>query len=83
MFFSRTTGPFITSKLGTKYPCEKGTQVFTNEGQFNSLKGDNDFLTLTQRYSTIIVLNKLVNLLELVSQVSNVAHGPLVFFTRL
>ena len=85
MFFSRTTEVFITTKkLGTKYPCVKGTQVFTNNGPFNSLKGDNDFLTLTHRYSTLIVLSKRVNLLkQLVSQVSNEAHGPLVLFTRL
>jgi hypothetical protein len=39
-FFSRTTGP-ISTRLGTDHPWGKGFQVFSNEGDRPSPRGDN------------------------------------------
>ena len=49
----------------------KGIQFFTNGERFNSLKENNDFLN--QRNGIVTCL-----LIETVSQVSDVAFGPLV-----
>ena len=40
VFFSKTTGP-ISTKLGTKHPWLKGTQICSNEGPRPFLRGDN------------------------------------------
>ena len=76
IFFSRTTGP-ISTKLGTKHPWVKMIQVCSNEEPINSHEVNNVFSSsLNQRYDIIIC----VYWFELFSQVSDVAHGPLVIF---
>jgi hypothetical protein len=40
IFFSRTTGPILT-RLGTDHPYVKGIQVYSNEGDNPSTRGDN------------------------------------------
>ena len=75
IFFSRTTGP-IWTKLGTKLPWVKGIQVSLNEEPINSHEVYGFFSSLNQHYDIIIC----VNWFELFSQVSDVAHGPLVVF---
>jgi hypothetical protein len=39
-FFFRTAGPILT-KLGTNHPLGKGIQVYSNEGDCPSPRGDN------------------------------------------
>ena len=74
IFFSRTTEP-ISTKFGTKHPWVKGIQVCSNEEPINSPKINNVFFSsLNQRYDIIIC----AYWFELFSQVSDVAHGPLV-----
>jgi hypothetical protein len=41
IFFSRTTGPILTS-LGTNHPWRERIQVSLNEGDSPSLRGDNN-----------------------------------------
>ena len=75
MFFSRTTEP-ISTKLGMMHPCVKGIQVSSNTEQIHSNEVKNVFLSsLIQRYD----INICVYWFKLVSQVSDMAHGPLVF----
>jgi hypothetical protein len=38
--FSRTTRPILT-RLGTNHPWEEGIQVYSNEGEHPSPRGDN------------------------------------------
>ena len=74
IFFSRTTEP-ISTKLGTKHPWVKGIQISLNEEPINSPIINNVFFSsLNQSYDIIIC----VYWFELFSQVSDVAHGPLV-----
>jgi hypothetical protein len=40
IFFSRTTGPILT-RLGTDHPYVKGIQVWSNEGDNPSTRGNN------------------------------------------
>ena len=72
---SRTTWP-ISTKIGTKHPWMKRIQVCFNEEPINSHRVNNvfDFPSLNQRHDIIIC----VYCLELFSQMSDVAHGPLV-----
>ena len=72
IFFSRTTGPILT-QLGTKHPWVKGIQVCSNEEPINS-QLIMFFSSLNQHFDIIIC----VYWFELFSQVSDVAHGPLV-----
>ena len=72
--FSRTTEP-ISTKLGTKHPWVKGIQVCSKEEPINSHKVNNFFSDLNQGYDKIICVNRF----DLFSQVSDVAHGPLVY----
>ena len=77
--FSRTTGPILT-KLGKKHPWVKMIQFCSNEKPINSHEVNNVFFSsLNQRYNIIIC----VYWFELCSQVSDVAHGPLVICTTV
>jgi hypothetical protein len=40
IFFFRTSGPILT-RLGINYPCVKGIQICTKEGDRPCPKGDN------------------------------------------
>ena len=60
---SRTTGP-ISTKLGAMYLCVKGIQVFINNQPFNSQK---------------CCFVQMCLLIGTVSQLSILAHGPLVY----
>ena len=60
---SRTTGPILT-KLGAMYLCVKGIQVFINNQPFNSQK---------------CCFVQMCLLIGTVSQLSVLAHGPLVY----
>jgi hypothetical protein len=40
IFFSRTIGPLLT-RLGTDHPYVEGIQVYSNEGDAHSPRGDN------------------------------------------
>jgi hypothetical protein len=40
IFFSRTTGPILT-RLGINHPLGEGIQVYSNEGNCPSPRGDN------------------------------------------
>ena len=53
MFFSRIAEP-ISNKLGTKHPWVKEIQVSSNKEPINSLKINNGFFSLNQRYDIII-----------------------------
>ena len=48
IIFSRTTGPFST-KLGTKHPWVKRSQVCSNEGLYPFSRGDN-YITNERKY---------------------------------
>ena len=74
IFFSRTTGP-ISTQFGTKHPWVKEIQVCSNEEPINS-QLIMFFSSLNQYFDIIIC----VYWFELFSQVSDVAHGPLVLF---
>ena len=65
-------------KLGTKHPLVKGVIGLTNKDH-SVIKMMIVFSSPNQRYGIIIALSKPVNRFELVYQVSDVAHGPLVF----
>ena len=73
IFISRTAGP-ISTKFGTKHPWVKGIQVCSNVEPFTSHKINNEFFLLLISIMIIIC----VYWFELFSQVSDVAHGPLV-----
>ena len=78
IFFSRTIWP-ISTKLDTKHPRVKGNQGFTNIKDLSIVKKEMmGFYSLNQHYDIVIALVKCVDWFELVSQVSDVAHGPLV-----
>ena len=70
IFFSRTTG-LISIKLGTIHLWVKGIQVCSNEEPFNSHKEDNGFF--------LLLINVVILRFELFSQVSDVAHWPLLW----
>ena len=69
IFFSRTTGPNST-KPATVHPWVKVIQVCSNEELFNSHKVDNEFF--------LLLINFVILISKKFSQVSVVAHGPLV-----
>ena len=80
IFFSKTTEP-ISINVGTKYPWVNGFQVCSNENEepINSYKVNNVqlfFSSLNQRHINDIFICDYW--FELFSQVSDVAHGPLV-----
>ena len=71
--FFRTTVSSST-KLCTKDARVKGIEICSNKESCNSQKEDNRFFSPYQRYDIIVY----VYLFKLFSQVSDVAHGPLV-----
>ena len=74
IFFSRIIAP-ISTKLGTKHPWVNGIQVCSKKNHLILIKIIMGFFSsLNQRYDIIIC----VYWFELFSQVSDVAHGPLV-----
>ena len=79
IFFSRTAGP-ISTQLGTDHPLVKGTQGLTNKDHSVIKKEMFVFSSPNQCYDIIIALSKCVYWFDLVSQVSNVTHGPLVIW---
>ena len=68
----------ISTRLGTTHPLVKVTKGFTIRTIQLSKRRWWDFFSPNQHYDIIIALSKCVYWFELVSQVSNVAHGPLV-----
>ena len=64
-FFRGPTGQ-LQSKFGKHNPWVKGTQLFTNIGSFNFLKGDNIIFSVNQFYSIIKALRRWVCCFELV-----------------
>ena len=82
IFFSRTTGPIlfrtdgpISTKFSAKHPWVKGIQICSNGEPFNNQKVKKGFFLLSINIKIIIC----VDWIKLFSQVSDVAHGPLVF----
>ena len=56
----------------------KESQAFMNNQPINSQKGDNDFYLLMLWHNHCIA--QMCILIGTVSHVSDVAHGPLIFF---
>ena len=75
-YFYRTTEP-ISTNLGTKHPWMKGIEILFKWQPINCHKVNNGFFpSLNQHYDIILC----VYWFKLLSQVNNVAHGPLVLF---
>ena len=69
----------ISTKLGTKHPLMKELKVY-KQRPFNNQKEDDGFLPFkSMLYYIIIALSKCVYWNNLVSKMSDVAHGPLVY----
>ena len=78
-FFSTTDWLVTSTKLGRKHPRVNGIH-FLKQGLFYSSKEDNLF-SLNQRYGIIIIIYSFMQMslmIETVSNVSDVAHNPLV-----
>ena len=75
IFLSGTIGP-ISKKPDTKHSWVKWTQGITFKD--HSVKEMIIFFSPNQCYDKIIALSKCVYCFKLVSQVSDMAHGPLV-----
>ena len=72
----RIGDPPISTKLGALYFCVKEIQIFINIQPFNSEKGDIDFFLLMLWHNRCFV--QMCLLIGTVSQMSDVAHGPLI-----
>ena len=68
----------ISTKLGTKHLWVKWTQRLTNKDHSVIRKEMIVLFLYKSTYEKIIALSKCVYCCKLVSQVSDVAHGPLV-----
>jgi hypothetical protein len=74
-FFSRTTGPILT-RLGTDHPWGEGSQVYSNEGDRPSTRGDNGEIVKTGR-SNWIKLGTNYPWVKGIQVCSNNGSGPL------
>ena len=77
VFFLRTTGPVLPN-LAQSILGWKGHKVLKKNRAFNSQEGNYGFFVPNQRYDITKASLKRVYWFELVYQVSNMAHGPLV-----
>ena len=81
IFFSRTSGPILTEFV-KKHPLLKETQGFTNKDHSIIKKEMMCFFLSKSMLWYNHSFEQVCLLFDLISQVSNVVHGPLVIFTE-